>query len=125
MFPFPDVILPVSFWLYSAKDYTWGMAVGTLINSCFQVTATHSLYQLPRVLLSMCRKLRAGENSINFIIVGEKILQVEQTGSHWEMMGLKGRNEICEHSSKYTDISILVVLCKKQNLEQFCFLLWL
>lgn len=48
------------------------MAVGRLINSCFQVTATQSLYQFPRVLLSMCRKLRASENSINFIIFGEK-----------------------------------------------------
>lgn len=67
----------VSFWLCSAKDYTWGMAVGTLINSCFQVTATHPLYQFPRVLLSMCRKLRAREKSIHFTIVGEKILHAE------------------------------------------------
>lgn len=42
--------------------------------------------------------MRASENSINFIIVGENILQVEQTERHWRMMGLKGRNEICEHS---------------------------
>lgn len=88
----------VSFWLCSAKDCTWGMAAGSLINSCFQVTATQSLYRFPRVLLSMCRKLRASENSINFIIFGEKILQVEQTKSHWRTMGPKGRNEICEHS---------------------------
>lgn len=58
------------------------MAVGTLINSGFQVTAPHSLYQLPRVLLGMCRELRASENSINFIVAGEKILQVGQTESH-------------------------------------------
>lgn len=82
----------ISLWLFSAKDYTWGMAVGTLINSCFQVTAAHSLYQFPRVLLRMCRKLRAREKSIHFIIVGEKILQMEQTESHWRTMRLKGRN---------------------------------
>lgn len=87
-----------TFWLCSAQDYTWGMAVGPLMNSCFQVTATHSLCQFPRVLLSMCRKLKGSENSINFIIVGEKILQVEQIESHWRMVGLKGRNEVCEHS---------------------------
>lgn len=61
----------------------------------------------------MCSKLKGNENSIKFIIVGGKILWVEQTGSHWRMMGLKGRNEVCEHSD--TDISAPVVLCEKQN----------
>lgn len=89
MFPFPDVIFPLSHFGCAQPRTT---PVGTLINFCFQVTAAHSLYQFPRVLLSMCRKLRAREKSIHFIIVGEKILQMEQTESHWRTMRLKGRN---------------------------------
>lgn len=79
------------------------------------MSAARSLYQFPRVIFRMFSKLKDNENSINFIIVGGKILWVEQTESHWRMMGLKGRNEVCERSFRTLTALHQWFCARKQN----------